>query len=88
MHGTSKHQETHNFGGNLSMKKIDLGKAKTCKFNDFLILGFAKDWLKINNDKPLEFDTAIENNQLVLSSRLAIGEGTRALTKEANTCDK
>ena len=50
------------------MKEIDLGIVKTCVFGDHLLIGLDKNWIKINNDKPLEFSAKFEKNQLVLST--------------------
>ncbi len=67
------------------MKQVDLGKAKTCEFDDYLILGFSKKWLMINNGKPLEFDAIVsENGELVLSASLGPEDRTNSSTGKAD----
>ena len=53
------------------MKEQFMGKTKTHEFSDYLVLGLSKDWLKINNGEPLEFDvTLTKGGKLVLATRL------------------
>ena len=60
------------------MKNIQLGKIKTCFFDQqYLVLGFSDKWLKVNNGEPLEFDVKIDKGCLVLSSPLTLGERTK-----------
>lgn len=50
------------------MKELDLGTTTTFEFNDHIIIGLDKKFLKLNNGKPLEFQARIENGCLVLRS--------------------
>lgn len=54
------------------MKEIDLGRIQSGEFENYLIIGFDKNWSKLNNEQPLEFEVKInKKNQLVLSATLA-----------------
>ncbi|MCH7967490.1 MAG: hypothetical protein IIB02_08795 [Thaumarchaeota archaeon] len=53
------------------MKTITLGKYRAHFFGGYLLLGFDKDWLKLNNNKPIVFDAKIEKGKLLLSTNLA-----------------
>ena len=49
------------------MREMDLGITKTCEFGDYIIIGFSKKFLRLNDGKPLEFNAKInENGELVL----------------------
>ena len=70
MSNSRKYQEIGNSGG-LSLRRINLGKVKTCLLDQFLTLALSKDWLKVNNGEQLQFDAELKAGKLVLSASLA-----------------
>lgn len=52
------------------MKNINLGKYLAHFFGGYLLLAFSKEWLKLNNGKPIVFDAKLENGKLILSGSL------------------
>ena len=55
-----------------------LGNVKTQLFDEFLILGFSKKWLFVNEGKPIEFDVVLtKEGKLVLAANLARTAKTR-----------
>ena len=49
---------------------VDIDKVSTKQFDDYLIIPFSKDWLSLNNDKPIEFLVQVKEGKLVLSGTL------------------
>ena len=57
---------------------IVLGKVTTKLFDEFLILGFSKKWLLVNEGKPIEFDVVFtKEGKLILAANLARTAKTR-----------
>ena len=54
------------------MDSIDvvLDKITTKQFDNYLIIPFSKQWLSLNNDKPIEFFVEVKEGKLVLSGKL------------------
>lgn len=54
------------------MDSIDvvLDKIATKQFDNYLIIPFSKQWLSLNNDKPIEFFVEVKEGKLVLSGKL------------------
>ncbi len=54
------------------MSEIDLGNTQTIRFNEEnAIIGLDKKFLKLNDEKPIEFHVKItENGKIVLESEL------------------
>jgi len=59
------------------LRNINLGKHLAHFFDDYLILGFSKDWLKLNDGKPIVFDAKLEGSKLVLCANLARLQSTK-----------
>jgi hypothetical protein len=55
------------------MNSTNIGKIKTCVFENKLILAFSQEWLKLNGGKPLEFDVEYEKKGLVLRASFVDG---------------
>jgi hypothetical protein len=53
------------------LKNTKLGTISTHFFENFLILGFDKKWLSINDEKPIEFEIEIKDGKLILSGNLS-----------------
>lgn len=70
MFGSCKHQEIKTRGSS-KLKNITLGKYLAHFFDNYLILGFSKDWLKLNDGKPIVFEAQIKNGKLLLCGNLA-----------------
>ncbi len=49
---------------------VVLDKITTKQFDDYLIIPFSKEWLSLNNDKPIEFSVQVKENKLILSGCL------------------
>jgi len=49
---------------------VDVGKITTKQFDDFLIISFSRQWISLNNDKPIEFSIQVKENKLILSGCL------------------
>lgn len=69
--------------GGSSLRKLRLGKAKTLIFDDFLVIGFSKKWVQLNDDKPIEFDVELKKGKLVLSGSLLRLNKTREVDTNA-----
>lgn len=69
MSSSCKHQEIQTQGSS-KLRNINLGKYLAHFFDDYLILGFSKDWLKLNDGKPIVFDAKLEGSKLTLSANL------------------
>ena len=65
-----KHKETKTRGSS-KLRNITLGKYLAHFFDNYLLLSFSKDWLKLNDGKPIVFDAKIENGKLLLCANLA-----------------
>jgi len=50
---------------------VELDKIITKQFDNFLIIPFSKEWLSLNNGKPIEFSVHVKENNLILSGKLA-----------------
>jgi len=61
--------------------KSKLGNIRTIFFDEFLIIGFDKKWLSVNDANPLEFEVKLEDSRLVLSAKLARLERTKEVSK-------
>lgn len=60
------------------MKEEILGKTETVEFGDHVVIGLDKKFLKLNDNKPIEFLAKInEHGKIVLESE--------SLTKLSNT---
>jgi len=57
-----------------------LNPVKTFPYNDFLLIVFSKNWLQVNDGKPLDFEAKLIEGQLVLSAKLARLERTKEVT--------
>lgn len=53
------------------MKSHKLGLTHTLIFDDYLVIGFDKRWLSLNNDNPIEFFVEVKEGKLILSGNLA-----------------
>ena len=49
---------------------IDVGKIFTKQFDDYLIIPFSKQWLSLNDGRPIEFSVEVKENKLILSGSL------------------
>lgn len=65
------------------MRNINLGKYLAHFFDDYLILGFSKDWLKLNDSKPIVFDAKLEDGKLILCANLARLQSTKEVDTNA-----
>jgi hypothetical protein len=51
-------------------KTIDLGTTITCELDDFIIIGFSKKYLRLNDGRHIEFHVRInENGKVILESQ-------------------
>lgn len=57
--------------------RITLDKITTKEFDDFLIIPFSKQWLSLNDDKPIEFFVEVKESKLILSGNLASLDRTK-----------
>ena len=62
---------------------IELDKISTKQFEDFLIISFSKQWLSLNNDKPIEFSVKVIKNKLILSGNLEYLNNTKGANADA-----
>lgn len=54
------------------MKESNLGKIKSHSFSDYQIIAISKEFLHVNNEKPLIFEAKLtEKGNLELTARLA-----------------
>ena len=58
---------------------VEVGKISTKQFDDYLIIPFSKEWLSLNDDKPIEFSVEVKEGKLVLSGNLAILDRTKGV---------
>ena len=63
----------------VASKRIVVGKITTKQFDDFLIIPLSKDWLSLNDEKPIEFFVEVKEGKLILSSTLASLDRTRSI---------
>ena len=56
---------------------VEVGKISTKQFDDYLIIPFSKQWLSLNDDKPIEFSVEVKEGKLVLSGNLASLDRTK-----------
>ena len=49
---------------------VVIDKITTKQFDDYIIIPFSKDWLLLNDNKPIEFFIKIKEGKLVLSGKL------------------
>lgn len=56
---------------------VVLDKITTKQFDNYLIISFSKNWLSLNDDKPIEFFVEVKENKLVLSGKLASLDRTK-----------
>ena len=52
------------------MKVLKLDNVITNIFDDYLIIPLSKQWLFLNNKKPIEFSVEVKENKLILSGSL------------------
>ena len=62
---------------------VEVGKISTKQFDDYLIIPFSKQWLSLNDDKPIEFSVEVKEGKLVLSGNLAILDRTKGVDTNA-----
>ncbi len=68
----SCHHQKNKCRGSYILKNLDFGKVKTSFFKDNLLISLSKDWLAINEGKPLVFEAKLtKNGKLELSASLA-----------------
>ena len=58
---------------------VEVGKISTKQFDDYLIIPFSKQWLSLNDDKPIEFSVEVKEGKLVLSGNLVSLDRTRSV---------
>ena len=58
---------------------VKVCKIFTKQFDDYLIIPFSKQWLSLNDDKPIEFSVEVKEGKLVLSGNLAILDRTKGV---------
>jgi len=58
---------------------VVLDKITTKQFDDYLLIPFSKQWLSLNDDKPIEFFVEVKENKLVLSGKLASLDRTKGV---------
>ena len=56
---------------------VKVCKIFTKQFDDYLIIPFSKQWLSLNDDKPIEFSVEVKEGKLVLSGNLASLDRTK-----------
>ena len=61
----------------MAITDVVLDKITTTRFDDFLIIPISKQWLFLNNEKPIEFSVQVKEGKLVLSGDLAILDRTK-----------
>ncbi len=62
----------------------NLGRVKVNIFENYLILSLSKQWISLNENKPLEFDIELtKEGKLILSSTLAGLNKTREVVTNA-----
>jgi len=66
------------------LRNITLGKYFAHFYNDKLILGFSKEWLQLNDGKPIVFDAKIENGKLLLCADLARLQSNKEVLTHGN----
>ena len=59
--------------------RVVVGKITAKRFDDFLIIPFSKDWISLNDDRPIEFLVEVKESKLILSSTLASLDRTRSV---------
>lgn len=60
---------------------MKLPNIKSHIFENSLLIALSNEWMRVNGNKPLEFEAKIEKNRLVLSASLE----TLDKTKEVDT---
>jgi len=59
------------------VSRIKIDKISTKQFDNYLIISFSKQWLSLNNDKPIEFFVEVKEGKLMLSGNLASLDSTK-----------
>ena len=62
---------------------VEVGKISTKQFDDYLIIPFSKQWLSLNDDKPIEFSVEVKEGKLVLSGNLVSLDRTKGVDTNA-----
>ena len=66
-----KHQEIL-YRGVVSLKESNLGKIKSHSFSDYQIIAISKEFLHVNNEKPLIFEAKLtKDGKLELCANLS-----------------
>jgi len=63
----------------MASNRVVVGKITAKQFDDFLIIPFSKDWISLNDNKPIEFFVEVKESKLILSSTLASLDRTRSV---------
>ena len=62
---------------------VKVGKISTRQFDNYLIIPFSKQWLSLNDDKPIEFSVEVKEGKLVLSGNLVSLDRTKGVDTNA-----
>lgn len=65
------------------LKSQKLGLTHTIIFDNYLVIGFDKKWIDLNNGQAIEFDIELREDKLVLSGSLATLDKTREVDNNA-----